>query len=299
VKSSSFSGSWEQELQTPLQTVETVWSRCDFARTYIGLHSTDHRDLMHFAPSRRTKTETVQLLATCLFTFYPALTLAQAPSTSAPPSREGSVEFAFIGTAGNASTQTIGLAGEVILRPGPWVIHSRGGFNRNKSETTLTAESVQYLIRTDRELDTRSGVFAEYAFFRDEFAGIEHRSGVVGGVAYKLVDRDAHVLSLDGGLGYLNEHRLTDPDISTATFEAGVKYYLWISPNAELTEDVRFTGVFDQPNDWRAVNVVAISARLNSLFSLKASNTIRYTNAPLAPFKRTDLNTAIALVAKF
>jgi putative salt-induced outer membrane protein YdiY len=154
-------------------------------------------------------------------------------------------------------------------------------------------------MRTDRELDTRSGVFVEYTFFRDEFAGIEHRSGVVGGVAYKLVNREAHVLSLDGGLGYLNEHRLTDPDISTATFETGGKYYWQLSSTAELTEDVRFTGVFDQPNDWRAVNVVAISARLNSLFSLKASNTIRYTNAPLTPFKSTDTNTAIALVATF
>jgi putative salt-induced outer membrane protein YdiY len=254
---------------------------------------------MHFVPSCRTKRETVQLLAAFILALYPALTLAQAPSPSAPPAREGSVEFAFIGTAGNASTQTIGLAGEVILRPGPWVVRSRGGFNRNKSEATLTAESVQYLIRADRALDTRAGVFAEYTFFRDEFAGIEHRSGVVGGVAYKLVDRDAHVLSLDGGLGYLNEHRLTDPGISTATFAAGGKYYWQISPNAELTEDVRFTGVFDQLNDWRALNVVAISSRLNSMFSLKASNTVRYTNAPLTPFKRTDLNTAIALVAKF
>jgi putative salt-induced outer membrane protein YdiY len=252
---------------------------------------------MHFVPIRRTKT--VQFLAACLFALYPALTLAQPPSLSAPPSREGSVEFAFIGTTGNASTQTIGLGGEVILRPGQWVVRSRGAFNRNKSEATLTAESVQFLARTDRELDTRSGLFAEYTFFRDEFAGIEHRSGAVGGLAYKLLDLDAHVLSLDGGLGYLNEHRLTDPDISTATFEAGGNFYWQISPTAELTEDVRFTGVFDLPNDWRAVNVVAVSARLNSLFSLKASNTIRYTHAPLAPFKSTDTNTAIALVAKF
>jgi putative salt-induced outer membrane protein len=254
---------------------------------------------MHFVPSRRTKRATVQFLATCLFALYPALTRAQPPSPSTPPSREGSVEFAFIGTTGNASTQTIGLGGEVILRPRQWVVRSRGAFNRNKSEATLTAESAQYLIRTDRELGTRSSVFGEYTFFRDEFAGIEHRSGMVGGLAYKVVNQDAHVLSLDGGLGYLNEHRLTDPDVSTATYEVGGKYYWQISPTAELNEDVRFTGVFDQPNDWRAVNVVAISARLNSLFSLKASNTIRYTNAPLAPFKSTDTNTAIALVATF
>jgi putative salt-induced outer membrane protein YdiY len=209
------------------------------------------------------------------------------------------VEFAFIGTTGNASTQTIGLGGELIVRPGLWVVRTRGAFNRNKSQDALTAESAQYLLRTDRELGSRAGVFGEYTFFRDEFAGIEHRNSVVAGLAYKVVNEDGHLLSFDGGLGYLNEHRLTDPDISTATYEAGGKYNWNFSPTAEINDDVRFTGVFDQPNDWRAVNVVAIAARLNSMFSLKASNTIRYTNAPLAPFKSTDTTTAIALVAKF
>ena len=209
------------------------------------------------------------------------------------------MEFAFIGTTGNASTQTIGLGGEVIVRPRQWVVRTRGAFNRNKAEAALTAESIQYLLRSDRELGTRASVFGEYTFFRDEFAGIEHRNSAVGGLAYKIVNEDGHLLSLDGGLGYLNEHRLSDPDVSTATYEAGGKYTWQISENAELNEDVRFTGVFDQPNDWRAVNVVAISARLNSMFSLKAYHTVRYTNASLAPFKTTDTNTAIALVAKF
>ncbi len=247
----------------------------------------------------RAKRATVPYLAACLFALYPALTSAQPSSPADPPSREGSVEFAFIGTTGNASTQTIGLGGELIVRPGQWVVLSQGAFNRNKSEATLTAESVQYLSRLDRELGTRSAVFGEYRFFRDEFAGIQHRNSAVGGLAYKVVTEDGHVLSLDGGLGYLHEHRLTDRNVSTATYEAGGKYNWQISPTAELSEDVRFTGVFDQPNDWRAVNVIAIAARLNSLLSLKASHTIRYTNAPLAPFKSTDTNTAIALVAKF
>jgi putative salt-induced outer membrane protein len=247
----------------------------------------------------RAKRATVPYLAACLFALYPALTSAQPSSAPDPPSREGSLEFAFIGTTGNASTQTIGLGGEVIVRPRQFVIRTRGAFNRNKSESLLTAESIQYLLRTDRELGTRAAVFGEYTFFRDEFAGIEHRNSAVGGLAFKVVNEDGHILSLDGGLGYLNEHRLTDPDVSTATYETGGKYNWRISETADLSEDVRFTGVFDQPNDWRAVNVVAIAARLNSMFSLKASHTIRYTNAPLAPFKSTDTNTAIALVAKF
>jgi len=56
-------------------------------------------------------------LATLLLALSPTMALAQAPAPAPPPAREGSVDFAFIGTTGNSSTQTIGLGGEVIVRP--------------------------------------------------------------------------------------------------------------------------------------------------------------------------------------
>jgi hypothetical protein len=45
--------------------------------------------------------------------------------------------------------------------------------------------------------------------------------------------------------------------------------------------------------------VLALSAKVTTIFSLKASNTIRYLHLPAAGFKTTDTITAIALVAKF
>jgi len=53
-------------------------------------------------------------------------------------------------------------------------------------------------------LSPRSAAFGEYTYFRDEFAGVEHRNAVVGGVSYKVLNQAAQVLSVDGGLGYLN-----------------------------------------------------------------------------------------------
>ncbi len=62
---------------------------------------------------------------------------------------------------------------------------------------------------------------------------------------------------------------------------------------------MRFTGILAEARDWRVGNIVAITARLTSLFSLKASNTVRFANAQVPGFKSTDTNTAVALVAKF
>ena len=118
-------------------------------------------------------------------------------------------------------------------------------------------------------------------------------------MAYKVVDQAIQVLTVDGGLGYLNEHRLAGPNVSSGTYSFGGVYKLKLSSTTELSDDVRFTGTFALADDWRVANVLAIAARINTLLSLKASHSIRYANAPVPGFKNTDTNTAIALVAKF
>ena len=252
--------------------------------------------LTNFNPLKHRVCLAAWLLALC-----PALALAQAapPAPPPPPAHEGSVEFAFIGTTGNSSTETIGLGGEVILRPTLWVVKNKAAFVRNETNSEPTAESFQYLFRTERVLTSRASAFGEYTYFHDEFAGIAHRNAVVGGIAYKLIDLPSQKLSVDAGLGYLNEHRLRGPDVSSGTYSFGGAWAWKISPTAELSDDVRFTGTFAASDDWRVANIVAISARITSLFSLKASNTIRFANVPVPGFKSTDTNTAIALVAKF
>ena len=241
---------------------------------------------------------TVPFLAASLFLLYPSLALAQAAPPPPPPAREGSVEFAFIGTTGNSSTETIGLGGEVILRPTLWVVKNKAAFIRNESNSSSPRNRFSTVSHRARAHHPRLRVWRVYVF-HDGFAGIAHRNAVVGGIAYKLIDLPSQKLSVDAGLGYLNEHRLRGSDVSSGTYSFGGGYAWKISPTAELSDDVRFTGTFAASDDWRVANIVAISARITSLFSLKASNTIRFANVPVPGFKSTDTNTAIALVAKF
>jgi putative salt-induced outer membrane protein len=233
----------------------------------------------------------------------PIPALAQAPAAAAPPppppKQEGTAEFAFVGTTGNASTQTIGLNGEFIVRPEQWAITNKASFVRNESESQLTAESFGYLFRAARTLSPRLSAFGEYGYFRDEFAGVLHRNSLVGGLSYKVVDLPQHVFFTDGGLGYMNEKRLEGDDVSSATWSLGAGYRWKISETAGFAEDVRMTGLFAESSDWRILQVAAITARLTTMFSLKVSNTIRYAHEPVPGFKNTDTNTSVALVAKF
>jgi putative salt-induced outer membrane protein YdiY len=216
-----------------------------------------------------------------------------------PPLKEGSADFAFVGTTGNSSTQTIGLGGEFIYRPSPWETKLKVNYVRNEAEDQLRAQSLVFLARAQRALNPRLAAYAQYGYQRDRFAGILNRNVFELGLAYALVDQTPHKLVVDAAFGYANEQRLLGSNLSTGTFGAGGLYTLKMSQNADLTEDAHLLFSMSQGSDWRFVNSVAVTAKVASVFSLKVANMVRYLNLPTVGFKNTDAVTSVALVAKF
>ena len=76
-------------------------------------------------------------------------------------------------------------------------------------------------------------------------------------------------------------------------------YKLKITATTDLTEEFKLLGTFDNADDWRAANAIGLTVTINTIFSLKASNLIRYAHFPPPGFKTTDSSTSIALVASF
>jgi putative salt-induced outer membrane protein YdiY len=239
------------------------------------------------------------IAATIAVLTLPKFAAGQAQPPPPPPKLEGTAELAFVGTTGNASTNTLSAAGEVIGRPNQWVIITKAAAIRNEADDVLTADSLLFGFRGERIINTRLSAFGEYAYFQDEFAGVDHRNGVTGGLAFKVFEDAIHSLVADADLGYLNESRLTGDDVSSATYGGGARYQWKISPTATLDEEVRLTGTFDIAEDWRLGQRVSVTARLTEILSLKVSNAIRYVRTPPIGFKTTDTTTSVALVAKF
>ena len=226
---------------------------------------------------------------------------AQPPATppGPPPLREGTINFAFVGTSGNSSTQSIGLGGDFAYRPAPWTFTTKVAYVRNESESLLKAESFDGSFKLERAVTARLSVFGRYAFLHDEFAGIDQRHGIEGGLSYLLINVAPHTLTVDGSLGYAHESRVVGPDLSNPTAAAGTLYKLKLSDTVEVSEDARFVASLSQGDDWRVANIAAVTSKLASILSLKVSNTIRYVHTPVPGFEPTDTITAIALVAKF
>jgi putative salt-induced outer membrane protein len=273
---------------------------CFATLTFGALTSAPTKELVHRNAGLAPSATLVRgaFAALIVFSLLPQPARAQAPPPP-PPEREGSAEFAFVGTTGNASTQTIGLGGEVIYRPSPWETKFKVSYVRNEAEDQLKAQSLVLTFRAQRPIQPRLSGYGEYGYQRDRFAGILDRNTVQAGLSYAWLQQAPHTLTVDGGLGYANEQRLLGTSLSTATLNGGGLYTLKISGTSELTEDGHFVVSLPEGSDWRYTNAVALTAKVSTIFSLKLSNTIRYVNLPVIGFRNTDAVTAIALVAKF
>jgi putative salt-induced outer membrane protein len=229
----------------------------------------------------------------------PAIARAQAAPPPPPPKHEQSMQASYVGVAGNASSNALGLGADVIDRPGAWVFRNRLSFVRNEGDGVVTASALDYTSRAQKTLSARASVFGQYEYFRDEFAGIQSRQSATGGVSVKAVNSDRQNLAFDLGAGYINEQRLAGTDVSSAAYLLGIAYRLKISDTAELTDDAQFSGVASDASNWRLARTISLSTRIASGFSLKLSNTLRYAHFPPPGFKTTDSITSVALVVTF
>jgi putative salt-induced outer membrane protein len=225
---------------------------------------------------------------------------AQAPPAAEPPPRwERKAEVSMVATSGNSDTQTAGLGASVIYRPGVWTTEAKAAFVRSEAENVETARTFTADLRQGRSLNPRVDVFGRFGFLANEFAGVDARSTIDGGIGYKLLLGPIHTVRVDAGLGYSHENRVTGPDLSFALANFGAGYKWQISKTADFTESALFTASLDDGEDWRFGNALALTAAITSVFSLKASHEVKHVNAPVPGFEKTDTLTSIALVAKF
>jgi len=216
-----------------------------------------------------------------------------------PPRWETTSELSFVSTSGNTSTQTLGVGGDVTNRSGAWVSAGKVAFVRAATDGEETARSLGLDFRVSRDLTPRTGLFAHVGYLRDTFAGIEHRVGVDGGLAMKLVAAAPHALDLDAGVGYTSETRLAEADRSFATGTLVLDYTWALNDAAKLTNVGAFTANLQDGPDWRFSDTAAIAASLNRTLSLKLSYQVKFLNRPVPGFDKTDTIVSAAVVAKF
>ena len=223
---------------------------------------------------------------------------AQAPAAPEPPPRlEASAQLTFLDTRGNAPTQSLGAGGEITWRPGVWTHNAKALFAQTESEGVVDARSMTGLFRSARQLTPRVSGYVQYDYLRDTFAGVDQRHIGEVGVSFKAVETARQLLRLDAGLGYLSE-RGPGESLDSATLSTGALYRIAMSETAEFKYEPRYLLTLSDTSAWKFDQVAALAVAINSMFSLKASHTVRYSGAPPEGFENTDTIMAVSLVAK-
>lgn len=205
----------------------------------------------------------------------------------------------LVTTSGNASSQSIGATGEVIVRPPQWVIEAHSAFVRNKADSVVSARTFAARGRAARVLTPRLQVFGQHSYLRDLFLGVAHRNNTEGGLSYSLLSTARQTVAVDGSLGYLKERRTVGAKLSTPTAGTGGHYKLKLSETSDITDDALLWFDLSAKGTWRLQQGIALTAIVAAPLSLKISNLIRYVDEPVPGFHKTDTMTSAALVLSF
>lgn len=215
------------------------------------------------------------------------------------PEWEKNAELAMLLTSGNTSVSTIGLGLGAIYRPDPWTIKGAANHLSSTSSGIKSAELYTADLRGERKVADALSGFLAGSFLSNRFAGFETRFGVEAGIAYRLLQAEAHTLTSELGLGLVAENRTDLINQTFATGRLGLEYKWKLSSTAEFSNLFSILDNLKTMSDWRISNVAAITAVLTEILSLKVSFRVDHLNVPVTGKKSTDTATTVALVAKF
>jgi putative salt-induced outer membrane protein YdiY len=213
-----------------------------------------------------------------------------------PPAWTVSSELSLVATSGNTSTRTIGLGSNATHRTDATSTRASLAFLTNEVDAVTRARALAVQARHGLHVAERVELFGDGSYARDRFAGINDRTAMSAGAAYRVSLPRPHTLTAEGSMGVTIEQRLDGTHLRFATAIGALRYAWTIAPGTEVTQDLGLNGDLDVADNWRGTSMTAARVTLTRLLSLKVSHAIEYRNAPVAGFGRVDMRTAAALV---
>ncbi len=225
----------------------------------------------------------------------------------APPEWKLDSELSFVGTAGNTSTQTLGLASNLLHQKKGKTTTLRVAFVTSEADQETRARSIDAQGRHAVTIGNGLDAFGRVAYFRDRFAGIGNRAVIESGLSYTAADTPLTTITLEGAAGFTAETHVPSmdptivpaPDQNFAVASGTLGYWQKITAMSELRNDVSVTADLVSGTNWRMTNNLKFQVTLTRLLSVKLSNAVEYRHAPVPGFRRTDTRTSASLVFSF
>jgi putative salt-induced outer membrane protein YdiY len=163
-----------------------------------------------------------------------AMPLSELTAIAAPEppfTINGGANLGLLTTGGNTDVNSLRIDGELILRARANRFTSGLAINRAEDRGRTTAENATLSLRFDRFVTTRVFLSSDAILTTDRFRGLDLRTALGLGVGYQIWNTPRASLSIDGGLGYVDEHFASARDTRYAAAREQTKLEVAIAGN--------------------------------------------------------------------
>jgi putative salt-induced outer membrane protein YdiY len=240
--------------------------------------------------------KSTSVLLLCL-TAHPAF--AQTPPKEPPPLWDTQVGASFVGTTGNSETSSTGADFAAHRRGLVWKIDSTATAVRTSTDDVTRAERYLGMLRGQRMLTPIVGVSAGERVEHDRFSGIDLRSITDAGLSWALVKRPDWTLDGVTGVAWNHESRTLGPGLNDPVGLFQLLSRIPFDGAGDTTQRVTFYPDFRTSSAYRSEAEVTAQAAMSAHLALKIGYLFRYSNEPVAGFKKSDNTTTASVVLRW
>jgi putative salt-induced outer membrane protein len=216
------------------------------------------------------------------------------------PPWKGNLEFSYVETSGNTSSETFVVAGkaERTFSASKWSAEIKALYG--KKEEITSDKSWMGTLKYDRNITERTYGFLSETVERNTLKGIEVRYTSLAGLGYYFVKTPTDVLKGEAGLGYTRENPiapLNDRGYPTARLFGGYSHSFTEKTRFEQT--VEYLPNLKEGDDYLINEESAFITNLMGNLAFKISYAVFYDNEPPAGFGKYDRLFKTALLYTF
>ena len=203
-------------------------------------------------------------------------------------------------TSGNSDTSTVNAAYDLVYDPpSKNLIKSDALFIRGKTEGDLTASRLGFNVRDEYQISTRTYVFGQNQYLRDQFKDIDYLIAPTGGIGYKLIDTALTKLAVDGALGAVWEKNPGADVHASGAIVLGEKLLQNITATTTITQAISALWKTSDFDDSLVTFGIGLAAAMSTRTQLKVELLDTYKNKPpSADIQKNDVAILMAIVYK-
>jgi len=211
--------------------------------------------------------------------------------------------ISLVNTTGN--TDTLSLAGKNEMSynfSDKWAASWIVGAIYNEADKETETERYYASLRGDYNITDRWYTFGLGSWFRDTFAGFDHRIGIGPGMGYKFFNGPMHFLFFEGGLNYTYED-YTNSEAGSEEFLEGRLFtqYEWqFTEKTKFSQGVEYLQSLEEGSTLKLNSETALITSITDILALKISYSVFYNHDPQpSDLEKTDTIFATSMVVGF